>query len=149
MKIVKISIVALVVIFGASASVRAEEAYQHEHQHGSATLKAATVAPPGIMTETGQVLQSKDFFRAANAYQIAEEMPQTLDALYCYCKCKESPTLQHKTLLTCYTTDHAAKCGICMHEAEVASDLTKQGKSIPEIRAAVDAFYKAKEKEKK
>ncbi len=149
MKIMKISIVALAIIFGASASVRAEEAHQHEHQHGAATSKAAAAAPAGSMTETGQVLQSKDFFRAANAYQIAEEMPQTLDALYCYCKCKESPTLQHKTLLTCYTTDHAAKCGICMHEAEVASDLTKHGKSISEIRAAVDAFYKAKEKEKK
>lgn len=148
MRIGKISIVALAVIFGASGQIHAEETHQHEHQHGATASSSPTVSV-GKMTETGQVLQSKDFFRAANAYQIAEEMPQTLDALYCYCKCKESPTLRHKTLLTCYTSDHAAKCGICMHEAEMASDLTKQGKSIPEIRAAVDAFYKAKEKEKK
>lgn len=143
MNIVKISVIAaLAVIFGASAHVRAEDAHQHGHRH------EAAAAPAGKMTETGQVLQSKDFFRAANAYQIAEEMPQTLDALYCYCKCKESATLLHKTLLTCYTSDHAAKCGICMHEAEMAADLTKEGKSVPEIRMAVDTFYKAKEKEK-
>ncbi len=144
MRIVSIGIMVLALMFG---TARAEDAHQHghEHQHGA----AASAAPAAGMTETGQVLKSSEFFRAAKAYQLAEEMPQTLDALYCYCKCKESPTLQHKTLLTCYTSDHAAKCGICMHEAEMAADLTKQGKSIPEIRAAVDAFYKAKEKEKK
>lgn len=149
MRIVNIGIMVFALIFGASAHVRAEEMHKHDHQHGAAASPAPAVAPVAGMVETGQVLHSTEFFRAAKAYQIAEEMPQTLDALYCYCKCKESPTLQHKTLLTCYTSDHAAKCGICMHEAEMAADLTKQGRSIPEIRAAVDAFYKAKEKEKK
>lgn len=147
MKIVTICFMAFAMVLGTTDTVRAEDAHQRHHHEADAA--PAIEAPASGLTETGKVLPSSILFRAATAYQIAEEMPQTLDALYCYCNCKENPTLLHKTLLTCYTSDHAAKCGICMHEAEMASGLTKQGKGIPEIRAAVDAFYKAKEKEKK
>ncbi len=79
--------------------------------------------------------------RVAEAYRIAEEIPGVIDQLYCYCKCKENPMFLHKTLLTCYTDNHASNCDICMHEAEMASQMTKEGKSPGEIRAAVDAFY--------
>ncbi len=84
---------------------------------------------------------SKYTGRAAAAYQIAAEIPGVLDQLYCYCKCKENPMFLHKTLLTCYTDDHASNCGICMYEAEMASQMTKDGKSPAEIRAAVDKYY--------
>lgn len=147
MKIMNIGMMVFAIIFCASGNARAEEAHQHNHQHQREAAAPATAsAPASGMVETGQVLKSSDYFRAARAYQIAEEIPQTLDGLYCYCKCKENPAMAHKTLLTCYTNDHAGKCGICMHEAELASEMTQQGKGIPEIRAAVDAFYKAKEK---
>ncbi len=143
MKIVSTAIMVLAFVCAAGGAARA-----HEHGHEGMAAAPAAASAEGL-TETGQVLKSADFARAANAYKIAEEMPKTIDALYCWCKCKENPKLHHKTLLTCYTSDHASKCGICMHEAEMAADLTKQGKSIPEIRAAVDAFYKAKEEKEK
>jgi hypothetical protein len=100
-------------------------------------------APGGsALTETRPVLPSSNFTgRVANAYRIAAEIPGAVDGLYCYCKCKENPDFRHKTLLTCYTNNHAADCDICMHEAEMASDLTKQGKTPAEIRIAVDDWY--------
>lgn len=42
------------------------------------------------------------------AYRIAKEIPLVLDTIYCYCKCEESPTFRHKSLLSCYVDNHAA-----------------------------------------
>ncbi|MBI3580940.1 MAG: hypothetical protein HY098_02500 [Nitrospinae bacterium] len=105
---------------------------------------AREMPSPGgsALTETRPVLPYSDFTgRVANAYRIAAEIPGAVDGLYCYCKCKENPMFRHKTLLTCYTNNHAADCDICMHEAEMAADLTKQGKTPKEIRVAVDDWY--------
>lgn len=44
--------------------------------------------------------------RTARAYQVAQEIPDVLDQLYCYCYCDREHG--HKTLLTCYTETHAA-----------------------------------------
>jgi len=44
--------------------------------------------------------------QTARAYQIANEIPDILDQLYCYCGCDRS--LGHKSLLSCFTDDHGA-----------------------------------------
>ncbi len=44
--------------------------------------------------------------RVAQAYQVAKDIPEVLDQLYCYCYCDRDHG--HKTLLTCYTETHAA-----------------------------------------
>ena len=44
--------------------------------------------------------------RVRKAYQIARDIPEVLDRLYCYCQCRES--FGHKNLLTCYVDNHAA-----------------------------------------
>jgi len=99
-------------------------------------------ATPVSLIETNPVLPASDFTgRAAKTYRYAAEIPQAIDGLYCYCKCKENPIFRHKTLLTCFTNNHAAECDICMHEAEMAYDMTKQGKTPKEIRVAVDDWY--------
>lgn len=74
------------------------------------------------------------------AYRAAKEIPQILDHLYCYCHCEK--TIGMKSLLSCYTNEHASHCYICLGEALMAYDLYKQGKSLQEIEKAVDkAFY--------
>ena len=40
------------------------------------------------------------------AYEIAREIPQVLDRLYCYCRCREN--FGHKNLLSCYVDTHAS-----------------------------------------
>ena len=44
--------------------------------------------------------------KAARAHQVAREIPDVLDQLYCYCHCDRSAG--HKSLLSCYTDGHAA-----------------------------------------
>ncbi|MEE8483300.1 MAG: PCYCGC motif-containing (lipo)protein, partial [Nitrospinota bacterium] len=61
---------------------------------------------------------------------------------YCYCRCKENPRFRHKTLLTCYTDEHAANCGICLDEGSAAWEMTQDGKTPEEIRTAIDSYYK-------
>jgi hypothetical protein len=40
------------------------------------------------------------------AYEIAREVPQVLDRLYCYCRCREN--FGHKNLLSCFVDKHAS-----------------------------------------
>lgn len=77
--------------------------------------------------------------RTAKAYQIAKEIPEVLDSIYCYCRCKEN--FGHKSLLSCYVDDHAAYCDVCMDEAIIAYDLYKEGKDILTIRKYIDKKY--------
>lgn len=42
----------------------------------------------------------------ASTYQIAREIPEVLDQIYCYCRCKEN--FGHLSLLSCYVDSHAA-----------------------------------------
>lgn len=96
----------------------------------------------GGLIETRPILPPSYFTgRAAKTYQYAAQIPQAVDALYCYCQCKENPMFKHKTLLTCFTDDHGANCDVCMNEVEMAWDMTQRGKTPKEIRAAVDDFY--------
>jgi hypothetical protein len=40
------------------------------------------------------------------AYEIARAIPEVLDRLYCYCRCREN--FSHKNLLSCYADTHAS-----------------------------------------
>ena len=40
------------------------------------------------------------------AYEIARTIPEVLDRLYCYCRCRENSG--HKNLLSCYVDRHAS-----------------------------------------
>lgn len=108
----------------------------------AAPVPAASPAAAPTLVETRPLRPAADYQgRAAEAYRIAAEIPGVIDQLYCYCKCKENPNFKHKTLLTCYTDDHAANCGSCMHETELAGQMTKEGKTPAEIQAAIDKYY--------
>lgn len=76
------------------------------------------------------------------AYEAARKYPDTLDRIHCFCECKESPREHHKTLLTCFTTEHGAACGICQHEANLAAKLKAKGASDEEVEATVESLHK-------
>jgi hypothetical protein len=44
--------------------------------------------------------------QTARSYEIAQEIPEILDQLYCYCECDKH--LGHKSLLSCFIDSHAA-----------------------------------------
>lgn len=76
------------------------------------------------------------------AYEAARKYPQIMDRLHCFCECQESMVHRHKTLLTCFTTDHAAGCGICIREALLAKELKEKGMPDDQIENAVESVFR-------
>ncbi len=90
--------------------------------------------------ETKPVLSPALFMgRTARAYAVAKEIPEVLDSMYCYCNCKIHSG--HKSLLSCYTGDHAAYCDICQNEALRTYELYKKGLDVLSIRKAIDREF--------
>ena len=59
------------------------------------------------LRETRPTLSPEMFSgRIKRAYKIAREIPEVLDRLYCYCRCREN--FGHKNLLSCYVDNHAS-----------------------------------------
>ena len=77
--------------------------------------------------------------KAKAAYRVAREIPEVLDGLYCHCDCAERDGL--RSLLSCFERKMATSCGICRGEATLAGKLHGQGKTLDEIRAAIDEEY--------
>ncbi|HEU5251496.1 MAG TPA: PCYCGC motif-containing (lipo)protein [Thermoanaerobaculia bacterium] len=99
--------------------------------------------------ERGQVLDPARFSdtriyerEVKPAYEIARKYPQTLDRIHCFCECQESMTHRHKTLLTCFTSEHAAGCGICIREAMLAGELKDKGVPDDQIENTVESLFK-------
>lgn len=107
------------------------------------TRTAAAAHPdprPGITAE--RVMPDAAIPRmpgALEAYAAARAVPGTLDGLYCHCDC--SKHAGHRSLLTCFESEHGAYCDICMGEAVLAAQLAGRGTSLQEIRAAIDARF--------
>ncbi len=82
-------------------------------------------------------LDPEQFFgKTKRAYEIAREIPETLAQLPCYCYCDQG--FGHKSLHSCYESDHSAHCATCVDEALLAYQLQKEEKlSSVEIREAI------------
>ena len=111
-----------------------------------ASKKDATPGCPACL-EKGTVLDPAQFARGyepdvARSYAAARKYPDLIDRLHCFCECKESLREHHKTLLTCFTSLHAAGCGICQHEAIQAAKLKDQGLSDDEVEITVETTHK-------
>src|SRR6266513_5720473 len=71
-----------------------------------------------------------------HAYEVAAKIPNTLYQLPCYCHCDRS--VGHRSLRSCFESEHGAHCGTCMAEAFYAYKMHKQGKTIAQIREGVE-----------
>ncbi|HKJ01506.1 MAG TPA: CYCXC family (seleno)protein [Longimicrobiales bacterium] len=97
---------------------------------------------PRTATAQPQVVPSTRFSqwpRVAQTYQLAAATPMILDGLYCYCRCSEHSG--HYSLLDCFASDHAARCDVCMSEAVIGYQMSRNGASLDAIRAEVDRTY--------
>jgi hypothetical protein len=87
---------------------------------------------------SGDQLKGPDFqypFQA-EAYRVAAKAHRILYQLPCYCYCDRSPA-QHKSLRSCFESDHGAHCSVCMQEAFYAYQQSKRGKTARQIRMGV------------
>ena len=117
----------------------AAQAQDHAHHGHAPAAKGHHPAPrPGI---TGARVLSPDSVResAREAYTIAARIPSILDGLFCHCDCHE--VRGRRSLLECFEDRMAANCGVCSGEARHADMMVRQGKSLDEIRTAIDATF--------
>lgn len=96
---------------------------------------------PGI--NASRVLKPEalaDFPQARIAFDEVRQIPAIVDGIRCQCGCDEMPN--HYSLLSCYEAGGMAReCEICQGQGRLAFRLHKEGKSLDEIRAAIDKRY--------
>ena len=96
---------------------------------------------PGI--DASRVLPDaglSDYSGAIPAFQAVREIPQVIDGIRCQCGCATLPGFY--SLLSCYEGEAMARiCDICQGEARLALRLHRAGKTLDEIRHAIDVRY--------
>jgi hypothetical protein len=77
---------------------------------------------------------------AIPVFDMVRQIPQVADGIRCHCGCA---ALEGKySLLSCYEAEGmAGHCEICQGEGRLAFRLHKEGKTLTEIRAAIDAKF--------
>jgi hypothetical protein len=68
-------------------------------------------------------------------YHEAAKVQAVIHQLPCYCRCDRA--LGHNSLHSCFEGLHGAECSTCAKEAHYAYVLTKQGKSVQQIREGI------------
>ena len=97
---------------------------------------------PGITAE--KVLATEQlgpWVAAAPAFDEVRQIPEIIDGIRCNCGCADDPNFY--SLLTCYEGSEAMArvCQICQGQGRLAFRLHAAGKTLEEIRAAIDARF--------
>lgn len=96
---------------------------------------------PGVTA--AKVLTAAQLSKTAHAieyFDMVRQIPAVVDGIRCNCGCAEIEGFY--SLLSCYESDGMASwCEICEGEGRMAFRLHKEGKTLDEIRAAIDARY--------
>ncbi|GKV64463.1 MULTISPECIES: PCYCGC domain-containing protein [unclassified Sporosarcina] len=83
-------------------------------------------------------------------YQVAGKATEVLEYMPCYCGCGESAG--HKSNMNCFLDevredgsvvwdDHGTRCQVCLEIAVKSVQMKQDGKSMKEIRDAIDTEY--------
>lgn len=82
----------------------------------------------------------EEYPKAIPVFDMVRRIPQIVDGIRCYCGCDED---EHAySLLSCFERHGMAKsCWICLGEARLAYRMHRQGKSLAQIRRAIDDEY--------
>jgi len=84
--------------------------------------------------------QLADFPDVIPVFDMVREMPQIVDGIRCACGCAAIP--ENYSMLSCFESDGMAiHCDVCKAEARLVHRLFKDGRTLKEIRTAIDARY--------
>lgn len=123
---------------------------------GSGSDSPSHTAAPGTQAAVASNVMLPDYVMAAPrdtqmAYQFALDRPDVMMWVPCYCGCGGHSG--HKNARDCFVKEstatstkfdeHGAGCGVCVGIAVEAKRLTEEGKSLRQIRAAVDEKFGA------
>lgn len=127
---------------GMLAAIVGAPALAHAHARNPSARGPQHPDPrPGI---TGAKVATKEQLEDVPAliplFDSVREMPEIADGIRCHCGCAELPG--YRSLLSCYEGEAMAReCHTCQGQARLAARLRKSGKSLDEIRAAIDAKF--------
>jgi hypothetical protein len=107
----------------AKSAERREHAYHRE-------------PPNQELPKTLDPTEFQDNKAAFAAYSIAAKIPEVLFQEPCYCMCDKFEG--HTSLLDCYVARHGTVCHICQMEVLFIDEQHNLGKSIAEIRHALE-----------
>ena len=130
------------IVAGAAAAALAGVLVVSRPQQASPVAHGSTHPDPRAGITAQQVLPNAFVPRtpgSTEAYAAARQAAATLDGVYCHCDC--SKHAGHRSLLTCFESTHGAYCDICMGEAVLAAQMSAQGQSLEQIRAAIDRQF--------
>jgi hypothetical protein len=95
-------------------------------------ITAAKVAPAARLVDEPAAVRA--------AFDEVRRVPQVVDGIRCQCGCAEQDG--HYSLLSCFEGAGMARhCEICRGQGRMAFRLHQAGKSLDEIRAAIDDRY--------
>lgn len=101
------------------------------------------VRPSGV-NDASRVLDPDQFNRerVRRTYQIAKEIPQVLNKLYCWCGCQERGNPPMRSNLECFETRMSVQCGVCQQTALIAWQMYFDGvNDIGRIQYEVDKRF--------
>ena len=94
-------------------------------------IDASRVLTPEALRETP---------KAITAFNEVRTIPQIVDGIRCHCGC--ATVAGFYSLLSCYEGDGMARtCDVCQGQGRMAFRLHRAGKSLDDIRAAIDDRY--------
>lgn len=97
---------------------------------------------PSGRSDASAVLDPAQFTDSTvrHAYWVAQQIPGTLNQLYCWCGCENRGV--HRSNLQCFEDRMGVNCDVCQGTAEIAYSLVQQGiTDAAKIQAAVDAEW--------
>ena len=96
---------------------------------------------PGITAEKVPAVADLTHKSAGLTFDQVRQIPHLVDGIRCHCGCAENP--DHYSLLSCYEGKDAMAqhCAICQGQGRLAFRLSREGKTLDEIRAAIDQEY--------
>jgi len=85
--------------------------------------------------------QLADHPKAIPVFDAVREIPEIVDGIRCQCGCSSNPDFY--SLLSCYEGKDAmaAWCPVCQGQGRLAARLHKEGKTLDEIRVAIEARF--------
>jgi hypothetical protein len=93
----------------------------------------------GAKVATGEMLDGDPVL--TELFDAVRRIPGVVDGIRCHCGCADSAG--HYSLLSCYEGPNAMAriCPICQGEGRVAVRLARSGRSLQDIRVAIDAQF--------
>jgi hypothetical protein len=123
-----------------SSQISHPQSHVNSPQTAAKRVPAFYETPPATLPPT--LAPDKFTGKTLAAYKAVREIPRTIAQLPCYCYCDEAHG--HKSLHSCYESEHAGSCAVCVEEVLLAYRLEKEkGLSPPEIRKLIIEKYSA------